>query len=425
MMNSFFQKCRLVFHQSLKTGCLLLFCSLSLLTTKVYASPELQVSKAIEFLNQKHYAEALQVLHQLERSLANPEDISSLMAVAYLGQGFQLLNSGELTAARESFTAGQVYNESELGLWHGEAVTWSRQGQFLEAASILERSLGVESDNALTYRLLGQVYYAAGLMRQSLDALERAQQFGDPEAIALLSKVRQEWEIERNMDQQTESHFNISFVEGGANELFADQVLGILEDAYIDLGSDLAFYPDFSVPVLLYSRSDFIDVTRSPDWAGAVYDGKIRLPLAGLSEMTQEFKAILYHEYMHVLVHYMSNGRAPFWLNEGLAEMAGRRVHTKQLFDLKKEPVPDQLLDWDQLEKPFVRLPDEIIPMAYEQSHSIVQYMVEHFGWHNISDLLISLRQDPDWSDLVESTYSEYGMNWAAILSEWESSLAK
>jgi tetratricopeptide (TPR) repeat protein len=360
----------------------------------------------------------------LESSLANREDIASLMAVAYLGQGFQYLNSGELMAAREVFQTGQDYNEFDVRLWHGEAITWFRQGQFMEAASVLDRALGVESNNALTYRLLGQVYYAGGFMRESLDSLEKAKQLGDQESAVLLNKVRQDWEFERDMDQQTESHFNISFVGGGASELFANQVLEILEDAYIDLGSELAFYPDFSVPVLLYSRRDFVDVTRSPDWAGAVYDGKIRLPLAGLNEMTQEFKAILYHEYMHVLVHYMSNGRAPFWLNEGLAEVAGRRFHTKQLFDLKKEHLSEQMLDWGDLEKPFVRLSQETIPMAYEQSYSIVQYMVEHFGWHNISDLLLGLRLDPHWPDLVEATYSEYGMNWTAILSEWESSLA-
>ena len=49
---------------------------------------------------------------------------------------------------------------------------------------------------------------------------------------------------------------------------------------------------------MLYKHRDYADVTRSPEWAGAVYDGKIRLPLAGIQAVDKRLVAILYHEYM-------------------------------------------------------------------------------------------------------------------------------
>ena len=33
--------------------------------------------------------------------------------------------------------------------------------------------------------------------------------------------------------------------------------------------------------MVLYSKEQFRDVTQSPSWAGGLYDGRIRLPVAG------------------------------------------------------------------------------------------------------------------------------------------------
>ena len=94
--------------------------------------------------------------------------------------------------------------------------------------------------------------------------------------------MRREWQLEQQMGQEVRGHFQLSFVDGGQAAGLATAILETLEDAYAELGSELAYYPDVRVPVLLYSHKDFAAVTNSPDWAGAVYDGKIRLPLGGM-----------------------------------------------------------------------------------------------------------------------------------------------
>ena len=37
------------------------------------------------------------------------------------------------------------------------------------------------------------------------------------------------------------------------------------------------------IVVLLYPNQAFRDITRSPSWAGALNDGKIRVPVSGLN----------------------------------------------------------------------------------------------------------------------------------------------
>ena len=226
------------------------------------------------------------------------------------------------------------------------------------------------------------------------------------------------------MGREVRGHFQLSFVDGDQNANLATAILETLEDAYTELGADLAYYPDVRVPVLLYSRKDFSSLTRSPDWAGGVYDGKIRLPLGGMHHMTDQLAAILYHEYSHVLVHFLANRNVPVWLNEGLAELAGRRIYPVPLVDLKKASDESQLLPWEGLAAPFSGLPSDRVRLGYEQSYSLVHFMVDRFGWHKMTQLLELLGTRKEWQAAIAEVYRDYGLDWPAILAEWQASLS-
>ena len=402
----------------------LLLLAILIVPAVAVASPNQQVEEAVKLIEQNDYAHALDLLHELEASLLNPDQISNLFAFAYLGRGYQLLSSGDFSAARESFDEGRRYNEADVRFWQGAALTLFKQGQYAEAVSLLDQALGIAPGNADIYQLLGQAYYADGRMAEALDALTRSNELGgSPDVVELLEKVRREWQIEQEMGQEVRGHFQLSFVDGVQGETLATAILETLEDAYSELGSELAYYPDVRVPVLLYSRSDFSTVTKSPDWAGAVYDGKIRLPLGGLHHMTDQLAAMLYHEYMHVLVHFLGNRQIPVWLNEGLAELAGRRIYSSPLADLHKASEANQLIGWDDLAGPFAGLADEKVRLAYEQSHSLVHFMVDRFGWHKMTELLKRLARRQAWQTAITAVYHDYGLDWPAIRAEWQASL--
>ncbi len=141
--------------------------------------------------------------------------------------------------------------------------------------------------------------------------------------------------------------------------------------------------------------------------------------------MSDQLAAVLYHEYMHVLVHFMANRRAPVWLNEGLAEMAGRRLFSPASPHLQLAGQGDGLLGWDTLAKPFSSLPAEQVMLAYEQSHSLVSFMVDRYGWHKISELLTSIGRQVPWQEAISDVYQDYGLDWSIILREWQDSLVQ
>ena len=388
------------------------------------ALPGNQVGKAVALIEQKQYTDALELLHSLEKSLSEPAQISKMFAIAYLGQGYQQLAIRDFSAACDSFRSGRSYDDEDFRLWHGEALTLYMQGKYAEAASLLDQAIGVDPQNPFVYLLLGKTYYADGRLAEAVDALQRSLEYGGGEDVAaFLDKARREQQIESVMQEEYRGHFQLSFEDAGHASTLASEILETLEDAYLEVGSELAYYPDVRVPVLLYKHRDYADVTRSPEWAGAVYDGKIRLPLAGIQAVDKRLVAILYHEYMHVLVHFMAGGNVPVWLNEGLAEIAGRRINATPLADLTAAAESGQLLDWRTLTNPFSGLPVYRIPLAYEQSYSLASFMVENYGWHNMTELLENLGKRQEWSLAVADVYREYGLDWPAIQIEWQAGI--
>lgn len=365
------------------------------------------------------------LLHELQGRVVNPGQLDNLLAASYLGHGYQLLAASDLTASGEAFQEGRRYDDEDIRLWQGEAMVRFKQGRYAEAISLLDQAIGFDSQSASLYHLLGQAYYADGRMAEAVDALTEAVSLGDsPEINALLSKVQREWQVEQDMGQESRGHFQLSFADGKQAAELAPRILEILEEAYNELGSDLAYFPDIKVPVLLYLKKDFSAVTRSPDWAGGVYDGKIRLPLGGMHRMTDQLAAVLYHEYMHVMVHFMAGRRAPVWLNEGLAEMAGRRLYTPPGPLLKQVEQREDLLGWDALSRPFSRLPADKVILAYEQSFSLVSFMVDRYGWHKIPELLEAIGKGKPWQEAIAEVYQGYGLDWPGIQREWQASLS-
>jgi hypothetical protein len=115
------------------------------------------------------------------------------------------------------------------------------------------------------------------------------------------------------------------------------------------------------------------------------------------------------------LVRYLARGRIPFWLNEGLAEIAGRRFFT---------PVPPtdeefSILSWGTLEDPFENLGDGQVRSAYHQSYLMVTYLIEHFGRYKLNELIIAAGREADFGKAVTEVYDEFQVDYKTLEEEW------
>ncbi|TLM68490.1 MAG: tetratricopeptide repeat protein [Deltaproteobacteria bacterium] len=387
-------------------------CLLALSALAAVAEPLLDKGAAL--LNAGHLDEAIAALHDAERRLPDRSQAAGLLGEAYLRLGMRSLEARDEAAAREAFASAKDYLPDDPRPWQGTAIAWLHAGQPAAALGELHEALALAGERPELLVLLGRAHYAAGDLAQAEDAWQKAAELEPAaEVTALLDKVRRERRAEAAMRRDLAGRFTLAYAPGVSDPLAA-AVLEVLQDAYADLGRELGYYPDSDIPVLLYAREDFAAVTRSPEWAGAVYDGKIRVPLGGVQRMTDPLKALLYHEYTHVVVRFLAKGRAPVWLNEGLAELIGRRQ-----FDPPPPPPPaGARIDPAALDRSFGDLPAHLVPLAYAQSHARVKRLVELCGWPPLGELLQRLGSGSTWDRAIAQAYAPCGYDWPRLQVE-------
>jgi hypothetical protein len=98
-------------------------------------------------------------------------------------------------------------------------------------------------------------------------------------------------------------------------------LLSALEQAYAALVQDFGSGPVEKVVVVVYAERDFQASTQAPAWADGLFDGRVRVPARGITGVTPDLLSVLRHEMTHSFVHFRAKGRAPAWLQEGLAQV--------------------------------------------------------------------------------------------------------
>jgi tetratricopeptide (TPR) repeat protein len=235
-------------------------------------------------------------------------------------KGVAALNEQRFGDALEAFTAAAKLVPTDPSLAFGAGVAAFRLGRFDDAEASLQRALKLNPRYTAASQWLGEVQYRLGRVKDAITTYETALKLA-PNAPGLEQRVA-EWQRETQLqDRFYESrgaHFSVLF-EGPADDALARRVVERLEAAYYRIGGVLTTYPPQAITVILYTTEQFRDITRSPQWAGAVYDGRIRVPIRGALDQSDELDRVLGHEYVHAVVAMLGGSNVPKWLNEGLA----------------------------------------------------------------------------------------------------------
>ena len=162
-----------------------------------------------------------------------------------------------------------------------------------------------------------------------------------------------------------------------------------LENSYFDLVRDLGISPRQNISVSLYTSQAFFDVTEAPSWIGALNDGKLRIPIQGLSSVTPELARVLKHELAHSFINQVSRGRCPQWLNEGIAQL----VEPKQLGPTRGRRLADLYRGGHQiplatLEQSFLSFSPFEALLAYDESLAAAEYIRDTYGISELHSIL-------------------------------------
>lgn len=270
--------------------------------------------------------------------------------------------------------------KSNMSLIARIGLCYFRLSEYDKAVKFLLKSKEAGYYPFLTRKFLAFSFYQLNQLNTCLENVEEALEIRkDSELEMFKMKLKKEKSVMSDYKDQSSGRFLIQFSRIEHSEI-RDIVLDYLKTAYREIGKELDIYPEKKVVVILYNGRNFFDVTRAPGWAGGLFDGKIRIPIAGADNDLKLLKRVLFHEYTHVLVSLVTT-KCPLWLNEGLAEYFSEE-------DLKKS---GQIIPLRMLEKHFPSGNKTAVAIAYLESYSAVSYIVDKYGIYKIKNLLEEL----------------------------------
>ena len=348
-------------------------------------------------------ADALAALEQ--------EGNASVTAAGYFIAGKHEFEHGNFGKARPYFEAALRFDAQNPTILNYYAALLVRTGNAAEALPYAERAARIAPDSPDTLAVLGYAQFAADRTREAVRSWKRSLELRpDPALQKYLEKAEREASTEADYTQRESSHFTLRYEGKQSSEALRRELVATLESEYDDLVRGLGVSPRSSIAVVLYTDQAFFDVTQSPSWAGAVNDGKLRIPIEGVSSVTPELARVLKHELAHSFINQLSGGRCPQWLNEGIAQVLepksvssrGRRL--AQLFRAQRE------IPFNALEGGFMRFSPLEAILAYDESLAAVEYINDTYGMSDLRRILERLGQGSSPEAALRATiHSDYG----------------
>jgi tetratricopeptide (TPR) repeat protein len=209
--------------------------------------------------------------------------------------------------------------------------------------------------------------------------------------------------------------------EGTADEPLGLDVLGVLDETWGEYEKQLGFSPDLPVTVVLQTASAFRDTTRAPQWAAAVNDGTILVPVRGIDRVTPGLVRVLRHELAHSFLAARVGGDAPTWLQEGLAQWLEGGDPAREDARLAGAARAGRLHRLEDLESPFAGLTEAEATAAYAQSLSVTAHLLRLRGAAGLRSLIAGLAVG---QPMAQALRTVYGLGYAALQRDWEAHLA-
>ncbi len=344
-----------------------------------------EMESAVERMQQGAFTAALPPLQAAIAAYPYEPALRELLIECTFGAALEQLHQRKVADAAELLLKGQDLAPDQWRFWHFRGYALMLTGNLPEAEAELELAAIKGNEPVETLQLLARLHYQRGELEQARQRVSAALDKSPDNAdlLAFRGQIERELRVDERMRKRSGGNFTVSS-DGEINGELGREVLEVLERAYNEIGNLFDHYPEGEIPVILYGRKDFFDITGAPDWSGGLYDGKIRVPVGGLQSMTPELAGVLYHEYAHVLIAHKGGRRLPVWLNEGLAQVAQALVAPPRREVLQGA----QLLPFARLESSFSALGNGEVAKAYAQSYVFVRFLGERCGWEQVSGAL-------------------------------------
>jgi hypothetical protein len=223
----------------------------------------------------------------------------------------------------------------------------------------------------------------------------------------------------------------LAFLETGAVRVLydrssrsaAERIASLSPPLYRELEASTGLKVDFRPTVIpVVRREDFYRLggDRAIVAFALPERQQVVINLARFKHRPAALRSVLKHEYVHLLLHhYIPGGRLPRWLDEGIAQHLSDGL--SEYLPGQRQMLLGEALAADRV-MPLAALAERFPgddfgrQLAYEQSRSIIGYMVKLYGDGVVADLLARLAAG--WS-AGESVRAVSGISLQRLEAGW------
>ena len=348
----------------------------------------------------------------------------------HLAANFEL-SRGDMEHALSDARTALNYAPEEPALLLNVGYLLLRRSEFKESLEYLERARRFAPDNPDVPKLEGWAYYGLNKIAQAVAEWKRAQALRpDKEVQLALDRALADKQEEESYRENESSHFKLRY-SGAAAPALAREVLRTLERHFSAIESELNFTPPEPIGVILYTQDAFSDITKAPSWAGALNDGRIRVPVQGLAGVDSELSRVLKHELTHSFIAQKTRSacmglaasctiHAPAWIQEGLAQwMEGQRSREDAavLLQIYND---NKAIPLSRLEGSWLNMSGDTARYAYAWALANIEYIVQADGMGDIERILdrigAGMATETALRDVLHSGYDDLMQSAAEYL---------
>jgi Flp pilus assembly protein TadD len=322
------------------------------------------------------------------------EGVPERSAAANFYAAFFEEKRNNFSEAARYLQAALIYSPNHVILLEHYVAMMLQLGRTGEALVYADRLGRATPQTAESLGLLGYVYYRNDRTNDAVNAWKKSLALhADEKIAALLQKVDRETKAEAEFRQQETLHFVLRYEGSQVPDNLRNEILAALEEHYKTLQNDLGSAPRNAISISLYTQEAFFDVTQVPAWTSALNDGKLRIPISGITSATPELVRVLRHELTHSFIQQITHGNVPQWLNEGLAQLEEPKSTAPLGVRLASLYAAGQQIPLNRLEGSFLSYGQAEASVAYAESLAAVEYIRTIYGMSDVARILVRLGQ--------------------------------
>ena len=206
----------------------------------------------------------------------------------------------------------------------------------------------------------------------------------------------------------TEGKVTIFWYEG--DESFALELMASTQQALARLAEDTGAHLEEPAKLYIYvSAQDLRGAMIYPqEWTGGVAFTRHGIIAIGIAPGDLGWgKRAIAHELAHLVIHQMTLNPyidLPIWLDEGLAMYAEGPLELALATYLNGAVAENSLISVRSLSSPFSAYAEEAT-LAYAQSYSLVEFLINNYGQGKMLELLNTFRQGSSYDAALNKVY--------------------